>query len=76
MYNMQSNYILYTIIHYFAINKFLAETAVLINGFCNSEIVEQHAAAGSPDAVKCLFQYSLPGYAWDGNSMRRCCKRL
>jgi hypothetical protein len=32
----------------------------LIKGFCNSGIVEQQAAAGSPLEVRLLSHYSLP----------------
>jgi hypothetical protein len=34
---------------------------MLIHGFCNSEMREQHAAAGSPDALNEPNQYSFPG---------------
>ena len=33
----------------------------LMHGFCSSLIVEQHAAAGSPEALRLPNQYSLPG---------------
>lgn len=33
--------------------------SLLIKGFCNFAIVEQHAAAGSPEAVNIPCQYSF-----------------
>ena len=44
-----------------ATNNFFAETLSLMSGFCSSAIVEQHAAAGSPDPLRFPTQYSFPG---------------
>jgi hypothetical protein len=53
---------------YRATNNVADDTRGLMSGFCNSAIVEQQAAAGSPEAVSIPAQYSLPGYEFPSHA--------